>query len=60
MSFHSTTTNDEIEFICNSIKELAENHEKWSKDYNYDKNSNEFVHKNAKPFVKELVEELFR
>ena len=60
MSFHATTTNGEIEFVCNSIKELAENHEKWSKDYIYDKNSNEFVHKNAKPFEKELVEELFR
>ena len=60
MSFHSTTTNDEIKFVCNSIKELAENHQKWSKDYIYDKNSNEFVHKNAKPFEKELVEELFR
>jgi selenocysteine lyase/cysteine desulfurase len=60
MSFHSTTTNGEIEFVCNSIKELAENHEKWSKDYNYDKNSNEFVHKNAKPFEKELIEVLFR
>ena len=60
MSFHSTTTNDEIEFVCNSIKELAENHQDLAKDYNYDKISNEFVHKNAKPFEKELVEEWFK
>lgn len=60
MSIHPTTTNEEIEFVCNSIKALAENHEAWSKDYNYDKNSNEFVHKNAKPFEKELVEEWFK
>ncbi len=60
MSIHPTTTNEEIEFVCDSIKELAENHEAWSKDYNYDKNSNEFVHKNAKPFEKELVEEWFK
>ena len=59
MSFHSTTTNDEIEYVCSSIKDLAENHEKWSTDYSYDKNSNEFIHKNAKSFEKELVEKWF-
>jgi hypothetical protein len=60
MSIHPTTTNKEIEFVCESIKALAENHEAWSKDYNYDKNSNEFIHKNAKPFEKELVEKWFK
>jgi len=60
MSFHATTTNDEIEYVCNSVKALAENHENWSKDYTYDKNSNEFIHKNAKQFEKELVEEWFK
>lgn len=60
MSIHPTTTNKEIEFVCNSIKALAENHETWSKDYNYDKNSNEFIHKNAKLFEKELVEGWFK
>ncbi|MBF2707705.1 aminotransferase class V-fold PLP-dependent enzyme [Flavobacterium soyangense] len=60
MSIHPTTTNEEIKFVCESIKALAENHEAWSKDYNYDKNSNEFIHKNAKPFEKELVEKWFK
>jgi len=45
MSIHPTTTNNEIEFVCNSIKALAENHEKWADDYNYDKLTNEFLHK---------------
>ena len=60
MSIHPTTTNEEMEFICESIKALARNHKNWSKDYNYDKNSNEFVHKNSKPFEKELVDEWFK
>jgi selenocysteine lyase/cysteine desulfurase len=60
MSIHPTTTNEEIEFVCESIKLLAGSHKNWAKDYNYDKNSNEFIHKNAKPFEKELVEEWFK
>jgi hypothetical protein len=60
MSIHPTTTNEEIEFVCEGIKALAENHETWATDYNYDKNSNEFIHKKAKPFENELVEKWFK
>ena len=45
MSIHPTTTCDEIEYVCNSIKELTENFKDWSLDYNYNKHTNEFVHK---------------
>ncbi len=45
MSIHPTTTTEEIELVCNSIKDLAKNHETWAKDYNYDKLTNEFIHK---------------
>ena len=45
MSIHPTTTNAEIEFVCEGIKELAKNHKEWAKDYNYDKLTNEFIHK---------------
>ena len=60
ISTHPTTTNEEIEFVCKSIKALAANHKEWSKDYNYDKNSNEFIHKNSISFEKELVEKWFK
>ena len=60
MSIHPTTTNEEIELVCNSIIALAKNHQDWAKDYIYDKNTNEFMHKNAKPFEKDLVEEWFK
>ena len=60
MSIHPTTTNEEMEFVCESIKALAANHKEWSKDYNYDKNSNEFIHKNSISFEKELVEKWFK
>jgi selenocysteine lyase/cysteine desulfurase len=59
MSIHPTTTNREIALVCNSIKALAENHENWAADYDYVKKSNEFVHKNAPIFEKEMVQNWF-
>ena len=53
LSIHPTTTSEEVDFICKSIKELAENHEAWSKDYDYDRYTNEFIHKNFNNTVKE-------
>lgn len=60
MSIHPTTTNAEIEFVCDSIKTLAANHQNMATDYIYDKNSNEFIHKNTKPLEKLMVEEWFK
>jgi selenocysteine lyase/cysteine desulfurase len=60
MSIHPTTTNEEIKFVCESIKSLAENHKNWALDYNYDKITNEFIHQNANPLEKEMVEDWFK
>lgn len=46
MSVHPTTTNQEIEIVCNAIIELSQNHKEWSKEYQYIENKNEFVHIN--------------
>ena len=45
MSIHPTTNNAEIEFVCDSIIDLAKNHVEWAKDYEYSKCNNEFIHK---------------
>ena len=37
--------NAEIEYVCESLKMLAEHHKEWSEDYEYIRTSNEFVHK---------------
>lgn len=60
MSIHPTTTSAEIEYVCNSIKALAEHHAAWAKDYKYNKCSNEFVHKNALHKEKEMVANWFK
>lgn len=45
MSIHPVMTNAEIELMCNAVKELAENHVEWAKDYHYSTKTNEFHHK---------------
>ena len=47
MSIHPTTTNAEIQFVCNSIIALAKHHKDWAKDYEYSKCNNEFIHKTS-------------
>ena len=60
MSIHPTSTDEEVVFICNSIKELAENIDNWKNDYEYNGLTNEFVHKEDGRFEKELVESWFK
>lgn len=47
MSIHPTTTNAEAIFICNAIKELAENFNEWSNEYEYQLLNNSFSPKNG-------------
>ena len=60
MSIHPTTTSEEIQMICESIKALTQNHEEWAKDYEYNPITNEFVHKKALHQEKEMVKNWFK
>ena len=59
MSIHPTTTSAEIQFVTDSIIALAEHHVEWKADYNYNPSTNEFSHKEATQFEKNLVESWF-
>ena len=59
MSIHPTTTTEEIKFVCQSIKQLASNHQVWEKEYLYNGKTNEFIHKNAKNTETEMVKNWF-
>lgn len=48
MSIHPTMTDKEVHYIMEAIKKVAENHSQWSQDYNYNKLTNEFTHKEKK------------
>ena len=55
LSLHPTITNQELEFICDALKELSAKIEDWSKDYVYDISKNDFSYKDNQSFEKELV-----
>ena len=62
LSIHPTTTNEEMVFVCNSLKDLAQHHKTWAADYSYNSAKNEFVHKslhNKKTEEDGLVEQWF-
>ena len=60
MSIHPTITNKEVLYVCESIKQVAENVEEWSKDYTYEAIKNEFIHKTAKPIEIDIVNNWFK
>lgn len=61
MSIHPTTTNAEINYVCDSIVDLAQHHEAWAQDYEYSKCNNEFIHKSLvnKPYTATNVDAWF-
>lgn len=61
LSIHPLMTDDEIKDVTNGIKELAENHKVWAKDYTYDSCINEFTHlnKDSASFEEQIVNAWF-
>ena len=60
MSIHPTMTNSEIEFICEAIKEVADNFSIWANDYEYNTLKNEFIHKDNHTIEKEIIKDWFK
>jgi selenocysteine lyase/cysteine desulfurase len=60
MSIHPTSTNAEVAFICESIKEMAKNIDNWKNDYQYNAQTNEFVNKADTKQEKNLVKSWFK
>ncbi len=59
LSIHPTITNEEVDYICNSLKTLANNIKAWSKDYRYDLIKNDYVHISVEPIENKLVTKWF-
>jgi len=47
-SIHPTSLDSEIDYFVYAVDEIAKNHKKWGMEYEYDKQSNEFAHKDMK------------
>lgn len=60
MSLHPTTTNEELNFALEALKELAKNHKDWAKDYSYNSSTNEYKHvKEEKDLLYNTVNDWF-
>ena len=59
MSIHPVMTNQEVEYIVDSIRQLAENHQEWAAEYEYSRQTNEFSHKADVGTEKALVADWF-
>lgn len=59
LSLHPTVTDDEVNYICKSLKELAANIDDWSADYKYDNQKNDYVHQSRPNTEKDLVTNWF-
>lgn len=59
MSIHPTISNEEVQYVCDSIEKVAQNYKEWGKDYTYDEGKNDFVHNSAEPFEKSMVNNWF-
>ena len=60
MSIHPTITNKEVLFVCESIKQVAENFKEWSEDYIYNSVKNEYNHKHVSPIELKIVNNWFK
>lgn len=59
LSIHPTITTEELNFICDALRELHQNIEDWSQDYTYDPIKNDYAHKSVTPIEKKLVQDWF-
>ncbi len=59
MSIHPTMTDEEIDFILESLHELALHHQDWAKEYIYDPATNEYKHFSKTQTEVNLVENWF-
>jgi selenocysteine lyase/cysteine desulfurase len=57
MSLHPINSDEEIDYMLNSIEELAKNHKVYALDYNYFPKSNTFQHKKHNNFEDNKVKE---
>jgi selenocysteine lyase/cysteine desulfurase len=59
LSLHPIMKDEEVFFITNAIAQVAQNYHKWATDYDYDKKTNEFAHKEFKDCSRPIVENWF-
>ena len=59
MSLHPTTSNDEVRYICEAIKNVATNIDRFKADYTFCAVNKEYQHKNDNKTIEALVDTWF-
>lgn len=59
MSVHPTMTNVEVLFICEAIKNVADNAGQWGMDYTYNPDKNCFIHKDKIELEAQIIKNWF-
>lgn len=59
LSLHPTMTDEELDYILNSIKEVVHNVQSFEKDYTYCPKTNSFHHKNESAVARIRIEDWF-
>lgn len=59
ISLHPTMSDSELDYIMNGLEYIIANVGKMSKDYVYDKNTNEFFHRSYNPDIDKRIEAWF-
>ncbi|MGE5797778.1 MAG: aminotransferase class V-fold PLP-dependent enzyme [Ignavibacteria bacterium] len=60
LSFHPATTNEEIDFITDSIKQVVKNIDSWERDYKYSASKNEFINTRSDNDQEKRIKNIFR
>lgn len=60
LSVHPTTTDKEVDYIIDALRQIKTNYQQWQSDYNYNPSLNEFRHKNDKGMIEQAVEGWFK
>ena len=59
LSLHPVMTNEEVEFIADALTQLAMHHQKWSDEYAYDGQKNEFYNVRTGSMEESIVRDWF-
>jgi len=60
MSLHPTTTDEELAFILDALKQIQKNARTWERDYTYDGHMNEYRNRSDNGAIEHAVEEWFK
>ena len=58
-SLHPTTTDAEVDYFIDALKQIVRKADTWKQDYNYYPSKNEFFHKNSNPESHPWLDEWF-